>query len=77
MLFRSCIGDPQLCGSTGVHDLKSTSWGGGFLVGGGVEFKAGVLKIAPEFRYTRWLRGYFAGAGSDQPALYLGIRAPH
>jgi opacity protein-like surface antigen len=69
-----CIGDPQLCGSTGVHDLNSTSSGGGFLVGAGVEFKAGVLKIAPEFRYTRWLRGYFSGAGSDQPALYLGIR---
>ena len=26
----------------------------GFTVGGGVEFKLGVLRISPEFRYTRW-----------------------
>jgi outer membrane protein with beta-barrel domain len=68
-----CTGDAALCGSTGTHDLKSSSWGGGYLVGGGVEFRWGRWKIAPEFRYTRWLRGYFAGAGSDQPALLLGI----
>jgi hypothetical protein len=71
-----CTGDPMLCGSSGatVYELKSTSWGGGYLVGGGVEFTLGILKIAPEFRYTRWVRGYFSGAGADQPALLLGIR---
>jgi single-stranded-DNA-specific exonuclease len=34
----------------------------------------GFVKIAPEFRYTRWVKGYFAGAGTDQPALLLAIR---
>jgi opacity protein-like surface antigen len=70
-----CTGDPMLCGSSaGTHELRSSSWGGGYLAGAGVEFKAGFLKIAPEFRYTRWFRGYFAGAGSNQPAFLLGIR---
>ncbi len=68
-----CTGDPMLCGSTGTHELKSSSWGGGYVAGAGVEFRLGTWKIAPEIRYTRWVRGYFAGTGSDQPALLLGL----
>jgi hypothetical protein len=69
-----CAGDPLLCGSAGTGTIAATSLGGGYLLGGGVEFRVGRLKVAPEFRYTRWVRGYFAGAGSDQPALLVGIR---
>jgi hypothetical protein len=71
-----CSGDPLQCGELGpgTHPLSSRSWGGGYLAGAGVEFRFGRLRLAPEFRYTRWLRGYFAGAGSDQPAVLLGIR---
>lgn len=71
-----CTGDPMLCGEMGVgtHELRSTDWGGGYLLGGGLEFRISRLTIAPEFRYTRWVKGYFAGAGTDQPAVLLGIR---
>jgi hypothetical protein len=71
-----CTGDAMLCGEIGIgaHELKSSSWGGGYLVGGGIEFRVGRIVFAPEFRYTRWVRGYFSGAGSDQPAVLFGIR---
>lgn len=31
----------------------------GFVMGGGVEFRLGFLRIAPELRYTRWLSQHF------------------
>lgn len=67
---------PPLCGS---GTSESSSWGRGYHMGGGVEFKIGVLKIAPEFRYTHWYTGYFSGGGAiasyrDQPVLLLGVR---
>jgi hypothetical protein len=40
--------------------FTSSQWGAGPLVGGGVEFKAAVIKIAPEFRHTRWQKGIFS-----------------
>lgn len=69
-----CRGDAMLCGGTPSGIIRSDSWGGGYLVGGGVEFRFGVVTFAPEFRYTRWQRGYFAGSGSNQPAVLLGVR---
>src|SRR5262249_41218634 len=52
-----CTGDAMLCGtSAGTHELKSSELGGGILSDVGVEFRRGALKIAPEFRYTRWQR---------------------
>lgn len=70
-----CTGDRSVCGeSAGRFNLDSTSWGWGYLMGGGMEFRRGPVTLAPEFRYARWMRGYFSGAGPDQPAVYLGIR---
>ncbi len=56
------------------YEIRNSEWGLGFLVGGGVEFKAGRLTIAPELRYTRWQRGYLSGAGPDQAVLLVGLR---
>jgi len=47
---------------TGLGDLPSFITGGrgvdtdntGFVAGGGVEFKLLILRVSPEFRYTRW-----------------------
>ena len=72
----SCAGDPLLCRSTGAYNvtLKSTRAGGGLLFGGGLEFRAGVVKIAPEVRYTRWFTGFLNHDSGNQAELLLGIR---
>lgn len=71
-----CRGGALSCGDLGpgTFPIDTSDWGAGWLVGGGVEFGLGPVKVAPEFRYTRWLRGYSAGAGTNQPAVLLGIR---
>jgi len=45
----------------------------GFAVGGGIEFKLLLLKVSPEFRYTRWANSSFAGANPNQAALLVGV----
>lgn len=54
----------------------------GLVVGGGVEIRAGFLKVSPEFRYTRWnnkafstfgSRGFFAESAQNQAEILLGI----
>ncbi len=53
------------------------------LLGGGIEFNAAVVKIAPEIRYARWEKGVFQkvvgnGFGDlsqpNQVEILLGIR---
>ena len=55
----------------------------GGVAGGGIEFQAKHLKVAPEFRYTRWnkryweqygSRGYFTGSNLNQMEILLGLR---
>ena len=47
--FMALYGDPyQRTDSIGYSNS-------GFLIGSGIEFKAGLLKVSPELRYTRWL----------------------
>jgi len=81
----TCTSGPMICDLVAkeITNEKSSYWGEGFLLGAGVEFKGGALKIAPEFRYTHWCTGYFAGAGSlpssyinsrNQGALLMGVR---
>ena len=36
----------------------------GVVAGGGIEFRAGRLKVSPEFRYTRWNSRYWESPGS-------------
>ena len=54
----------------------------GFVAAGGVELRASRLKIAPEFRYTRWnarywefygSRGFFTGSNLNQMDVLLGV----
>ena len=51
----------------------------GFVIGGGLELNAAVLKVSPEFRYTRWGWDSFrdvAGllrSNQDQAMFLLGI----
>lgn len=45
----------------------------GFAVGGGLEFKLLLVKISPEFRYTRWASSSYPGANPNQAALLLGL----
>jgi opacity protein-like surface antigen len=58
-----------------IHD-----WTNGFVVGGGIEFRAGPLRLTPELRYTRWFRENFrASTGIFQSNLneanfLLGVR---
>ncbi len=54
---------------------------GGVVAGGGVEFRAGRLKLSPEFRYTRWAgrywefyhRGFERGSNTNQAEILFGI----
>jgi len=78
----SCGGDVMLCSTPGVGSSKSSHGGAGVTFGGGVELKAGRLKIAPELRFTLWQNGYFSqgslasySPGSrNQAAILAGIR---
>jgi hypothetical protein len=45
----------------------------GFVLGGGLEFKLGFIKISPEIRYTRWASSSYAGANDNQAAVLLGV----
>jgi hypothetical protein len=54
----------------------------GVVVGGGVELKAGPLRVSPEIRYTRWnnsalstsgSHGFFAESAQNQAEILLGI----
>ena len=45
----------------------------GFIVGGGIEFKLGFIKVSPEIRYVRWANSTFAAANPNQLAALLGI----
>lgn len=55
------LGPPTTTTSTdglgAQHDLAT-----GFVAGGGLEFHAGVLRIAPEIRFTRWFSQHFTTA---------------
>ena len=46
---------------TAINRAGNSFVNGGGVVGGGVEFKAGPLRIAPEIRFTRWVIGKSVG----------------
>lgn len=45
----------------------------GFDVGGGIEFKLLLLKVAPEIRYTRWASSSELGNNPNEVSLLLGV----
>jgi len=58
--------------------------GAGVVVGAGLEFKAGILRLSPEFRYTHWNNHawgvggpgdgyYFTGSSLNQQEVLLGV----
>jgi len=54
---------PQLPGDVrrALERAGESFWNGGGVVGGGVEFRAAFIRIAPELRYTRWAIGKTVG----------------
>ena len=57
----------------------------GLIVGGGVEFKVRLVRVSPEFRYTRWSNkafstygpyGSYAESAQNQAEVLLGITWP-
>ncbi len=60
--YLSGLGDlPNYITGRGAVDKNNT----GFVVGGGVEFRALFLKISPEIRYTRWgSESFISGFGN-------------
>jgi opacity protein-like surface antigen len=58
-----------------IHD-----WTSGFVIGGGVEFRAGPLRLSPELRYTRWFRENFSTSiglfqsNLNEASVLLGLR---
>jgi hypothetical protein len=66
--------DGPLCGLATVVRRDLTEVGAGFVVGGGVEFKLGPLKIAPEIRYTNWQSGILASQRLNQTSILAGFR---
>ena len=54
--------------------FKQNEVGGGLVTGGGVEYRVGRLKFAPEARYTHWYNGIYERQGKDQAELLIGIR---
>jgi Outer membrane protein beta-barrel domain len=78
-----CSSSSGLCGgSPATSTFSSSQWGLGALVGGGVEIKALVVRIAPEIRYTRWEKGALSGGGAppaptgqpNQAEVLVGVR---
>lgn len=79
-----CSGDPQLCSGPGISaSTHSTGSGWGLLAEAGVQLSFGRLTIAPEFRYNRWINGYFTKAFPDsgypfgiqnQAEILVGLR---
>jgi hypothetical protein len=53
----------------------------GFVGGGGLELRAGILKVAPEFRFIRWKEPFWESYGSrsftrsnrNEAAFLLGL----
>jgi hypothetical protein len=79
----NCSGSDGLCGPPTSGTFDFSRWGAGVLLGGGVEIKAPVLTVSPEFRYTRWQNNIFYSSylGSspryskpNQAELLVGIR---
>ena len=67
-------GNGPLFGLATVVRRDLNEVGGGVLVGGGVEFKLGRLKIAPEIRYTNWQSGILASQRLNQTSILAGFR---
>jgi hypothetical protein len=72
----SCTGDVTLCGpgDAGTSVFHFYDREAGFVLSGGLEFRFAFLKLAPEFRYTRWQSEVFPVAGWNQLEALLGIR---
>ena len=66
-----CGGGP--CPRTSSN-LDLVEGGVGIVVGGGIEFKAGPIKIAPEVRYTHWQTGILDSRRLNQTSLLAGFR---
>jgi len=49
----------------GAAELGDRRYNGGLVAALGVERKFGFLRIAPEFRYTRWIRRNFKDTVAD------------
>jgi hypothetical protein len=55
-------------------------WTNGFIIGGGIEFRAGRLWLSPELRNTRWIRENFRTPASifqsnlNEADVLLGLR---
>jgi opacity protein-like surface antigen len=58
-----------------IHD-----WTNGFVIGGGIEFRVGPLRLTPELRYTRWFRENFSASTGifrsnlNEADFLLGLR---
>ena len=57
----------------GEGPFESSQWGLGALVGGGVEVKVLVLRIAPEIPYTRWQKGAFSSGSTTSGSAISGF----
>lgn len=68
--------------SSYLTDYRNSS---GLIIGGGVEFKAWLVKVSPEFHYTRWSNkafstagpyGFFAESAQNQAEILVGVVWP-
>ena len=64
---------PPYSGTNSTPTSLSNSTTPGVVAGGGIEARAGVLRIAPELRYTRWTSAHFFSSRQNQVDFLLGI----
>jgi hypothetical protein len=64
---------PPYSGTNSTPTSLSNSTTPGVVAGVGIEARAGILRIAPELRYTRWTSAHFFFSSQNQVDFLLGI----
>jgi len=67
------FGSPVFTGTNSTPVQLSNPTTPGVVAGGGIEARAGVMRISPELRYTRWTSAHFLFSSQNQVDFLLGI----
>ncbi len=67
------FGSPIFTGTNAAPTQLSNSTTPGIVTGGGIEAHAGVVRISPELRYTRWTSAHFFFSSQNQVDFLVGI----
>jgi len=69
----AAFGSPVYTGRNSTPVQLSNPTTPGVVAGGGIEARAGMMRISPELRYTRWTSAHFLFSSQNQVDFLLGI----